>query len=141
MIGDWVRGTATLDQEWYGWQIAPGECIQVRSILHTGINYESNGVSPSFEDDTIRFDDIEPIPITKKILNKNGWRKKHDVYVVLALDEAQYLEWYEYEGRLRRYYKHKDGREEMVFSVLGLSYVHQIQHALRLCGIDKEIEL
>lgn len=116
MIGDWVRGTADLDTEWYGWQIAPGECIQVRSILHTGINYESNGVAPSFEDDTIRFDDIEPIPLSPDILERNG----------LGMIAAAIFCDVHYPKGSTRYF---------------FSYVHELQHALRLCGIDKELTL
>lgn len=132
MVGDWVRGTATLDQDWYGWQIAPGECIQVRSILHTGINYESNGCAESFEDDTIRFDDIEPIPLTPEILEKNGWdpitykiegaEKVHCRPMVVAKDYVVF-------------------EVSCGWGAYPVVFVHQLQHLLRLFEIDKEIEL
>lgn len=155
MLGDWVRGTATLDQEWYGWQIAPGECIQVRSILHTGINYESNGVSPSFEDDTIRFDDIEPIPLTQEILEKNGFSftgsgqhemmlatpfgiagDRYNIYVGLKKKTIEAFIAFANTESKAGWRKHNSA----LLEVSG-PYVHELQRCLKLLGIDKEIEL
>jgi hypothetical protein len=88
--------------------------------------------------------DIRPIPLTEEILVKNGFKKQEDVN-----------EW--------SYYKSKDGKGQYMilwsmdynyleigsyteefgeFNRLGvMRYVHQLQHALRLCGVEKEIEL
>jgi hypothetical protein len=88
--------------------------------------------------------DLVPIPLTEEILVKNGFKKQEDVN-----------EW--------SYYKSKDGKGQYMilwsmdynyleigsyteefgeFNRLGvMRYVHQLQHALRLCGIDKEIKL
>lgn len=125
MIGDWVRGTADLDTEWYGWQIAPGECIQVRSILHTGINYESNGIAPSFEDDTIRFDDIEPIPITEEILEKNGWSPVTHSFEELGcyVKRMGESDWFRFECGEYGWPVHN---------------VHELQHALLLFGSTED---
>lgn len=67
---------------------------------------------------------ISPIPITPEILEKNGW----------ALWEIEG----EYKGVISIY-----GREAPfgVFDGIEINFVHQLQHALRLCGIDKTIEL
>lgn len=81
---------------------------------------------------------IEPIPITPEILEKNGW-VKFQVFYRLKIDKEQYMEYYPHKGRLERIYDHKDGWHEVVFTVIGLHYVHLIQHALQLCGIEKEI--
>lgn len=88
------------------------------------------------------FDRIDPIPLTGEILVKNGLKKQ----------EAN--EWF--------YYKEQDGKGQYMilwsmdynyleigsytnaygeFERFGVCYVHQLQHALRLCGIEKEIEL
>lgn len=93
---------------------------------------------------TYPVDDIEPIELTEEILVKNGFKKQEDVN-----------EW--------SYYKSKDGKGQYMilwsmdynyleigsyteefgeFNRMGMMrYVHQLQHALRLCGIEKEIEL
>ena len=74
-------------------------------------------------------DDIRPIPLTPEILEKNG-------FVV----ESRY-----YHGNPLQYCVLVDG---LWIDISGenffegkLEYVHQLQHALRLCGIDKTIEL
>ena len=72
---------------------------------------------------------IEPIPLTSEILEKNG-------FVIESRD---------YHGEPLQYCKLVDG---LWIDISGenffegkLEYVHQLQHALRLCGIEKEIEL
>ena len=155
MIGDWVRGTATLDAEWYDWQFAPGECVQVRSILHTGINYESNGGTESFEDDTIRYDDIEPIPLTQEILEKNGFSftgsgqrdmmlatpfgiagDRYNIYVGLKKKTIEAFVAFVNTESKAGWRKHNS----TLLEVSG-PYVHELQHCLKLLGIDKEIVL
>lgn len=82
--------------------------------------------------------DIEPIPLTVEILEKNGFKKDEK-------DEKMY-EWnwgviydcisYDKETGIVR-----------IFYVSGLAfkkilrYVHELQHALKLCEIEKEIVL
>ena len=70
-----------------------------------------------------------PVPLTPEILEKNG-------FVV----ESRY-----YHGNTLQYCVLVDG---LWIDISGenffegkLEYVHQLQHALRLCGIDKTIEL
>lgn len=84
--------------------------------------------------------DLEPIPLTPEILEKNGfirgmfygeWQFDLDSFpfsVVQRENNSWYL-----------------GREEHGIAhnreIIDISYVHELQHALRLCGIEKEIEL
>lgn len=94
--------------------------------------------------ETVSLNDIKPIPLTEEILVKNGFKKQEDVN-----------EW--------SYYKSKDGKGQYMilwsmdynyleigsytdefgeFNRLGtMRYVHQLQHALRLCGIEKELTI
>ena len=82
---------------------------------------------------------LKPIPLTPEILEKNGFKKDEKV------EEMYYLNWgigndcvsYDKETGIVRIF-HVFGH--LVF-VLPLSYVHELQHALRLCGIKKEIML
>ena len=83
---------------------------------------------------------LDPIPITPEILEKNGF------------DECI---WVGKKSWRRRYLVHNeiliciDGRDGgfMHFGYQGynseicITYVHELQHALRLCGIEKEIVL
>ena len=90
-------------------------------------------------------DNIEPILITAEILGKNGW-STDGMYAFLRIDEHRHLEYYHHEHRLRKYYCGKDEWQnhakvtDITFSAHCYS-VHQLQHALRLAGVDKEINL
>lgn len=87
---------------------------------------------------------IKPIPITPEILEKNGF--KGDGYAILILDEQTYLDYYYYEHRLQKHWCGVDEWEnhskvnDITFKC-NCYYVHELQHALRLCGIEKEIVL
>lgn len=92
----------------------------------------------------IDFQKLQPIPITGDILEKNGFRKNEDAnewafyesrdgkgqYMILWSMDYNYLEIGSYV---------EDFGE---FNRLGvMRYVHQLQHALRLCGIEKELTI
>lgn len=65
----------------------------------------------------------EPIPLTEGILVKNGWRK----HIMLYKNE-----WY---GNIGLFEEHG----KFYYMDLKIEYVHQLQHLLRLCGIEKEL--
>lgn len=78
----------------------------------------------------------EPIPLTPEILEKNGFcYDGYDGYAILRLEDNSELLYYFHEYKLTRFYK-----SEIIFRCQCV-YVHQLQHALKLCGIDKEIVL
>ena len=75
---------------------------------------------------------FDPIPLTPEILKMNGFVKS---------DLAAVIEWYHWGDAYIGFkdgliYTSINGRE-----IWGIQYVHQLQHALRLAGIEKEIEL
>jgi hypothetical protein len=74
---------------------------------------------------------IEPIPITPEILEKNGFVENGDRWY----NADAYMELEQY----------KDGWDRTIncgeYSVYFIKHVHQLQNAMRLAGIDKEIEL
>ena len=77
---------------------------------------------------------IEPIHLTPEILEKNGleWRgncgmfKEDTDYYLELLKEDDIIWW---------------SVNWAEYTLIPIHYVHQLQHALRLCGIDKEIIL
>ena len=89
---------------------------QVTSITCDGIVETTSAIS--------NIEVVDPIPLTDEILTKNGW---------FALDE------YRYEGDVAL------AKESSGFRLkntnICVNYVHQLQHLLRLSGIEKEIEL
>jgi len=82
-------------------------------------------------------DAITPIPLTAEILEKNGFWCEHDVGYVM--EEYEYEIIYSTWNHELRILKNRE-------QILNLEFfdemcVHELQHALRLCGIDKEIKL
>lgn len=87
--------------------------------------------------------DIRPIQITPVILEKHGFENiGDDTYL---LKEKPYWFWVDF-------YNHEYGCEydtstyeyedsERRLKLYGIPYVHELQHALRLCGIEKEIKV
>ena len=82
--------------------------------------------------------DIEPIPLTPEILEKNGFKKDFELkgcywrpdcrkYCIVKEIETWYFA-----------FRHMGGGH---ICISECNYVHQLQHALRLCGVNKEIEL
>ena len=78
------------------------------------------------------------IPLTPKILEKNGFEYKEGEQGMYGVTIAPY-------------YTRKDVPFELFcdgdpFAIwfkdeVAIKYVHQLQHALRLCGIEKTIEI
>lgn len=72
-----------------------------------------------------------PIPLTAEILEKNGFEK-------CTIHEIEYIGW-----RLNEYFSIElSCIDTFVWNDdVSIHYVHTLQHVLRLCGIEKEIEL
>lgn len=91
------------------------------------------------------FENIIPIPLTPEILEKNfgrpyglGW---YDVYELKRIEgEGIYYirDAYRYPSKERFSIIKADDKE---ITFCSLKYVHELQHALKLCGIEKEIVL
>lgn len=128
MIGDWVcyRGTN----------------IVVTSIYNKG---GSNEVGWSEKESVwVNGSNVEPIPLTPEILEKNGFVTKDEQgnwkgYRIYSIFDANknctfMLKLYE-----------KDSIYEISLDMapyyITFKYVHQLQHAMKLCGINKEIVL
>lgn len=91
-----------------------------------------------------RLKDVEGIPLTEGFFRVNGF-VKNLCYWEYWIDNQSWLEFYKHENRLARYWRGVDEwqnhsiQRETSFQCLGIHYVHQIQHALRLCYYsDKE---
>ena len=69
---------------------------------------------------------IEPIPLTAEILEKNGFVQDGESW------------WYK---DFRIVLSSSKGVSLVCGRQIKFCYVHELQHALRLCGIDKEIIL
>ena len=131
-VGDWVQDNY-------------GDYIKVAGIWQ-GCNF--NYQVDVFRDGrigTIVPCNLHPIPITAEILERNGW-SNDGMYATLRIDEHRHLEYYYHEHRLCKWYCGVDEWQnhakvnDITFAAHCYS-VHQLQHALRLAGVEKEINL
>lgn len=78
-------------------------------------------------------EDLRPIPLTAEILEKNGFERS-----------KVFVEWkYENDNVYMIYKPFPYLRIEMEECIVAFpcEYIHELQHALRLCGITHEISL
>ena len=130
-VGDWVRD-------------GNGIIAKVRGIENWSNEYILNVQTVSGSICTLSVTGALPIPITAEILEKNGWKKgqRGEFYHYLQLDKNSTL------------YVHASTngwRMEITYDAAGILRtthlmpnvvsIHQLQHALRHAGIDKEINL
>ena len=81
--------------------------------------------------------EVAPIPTTPEILEKIGFWREHNVGYVM--EEGEYELIYDLFDHKLRILKNRE-------QILNLEYwdemcVHELQHAMRLCNIEKKIEL
>jgi len=138
MIGDWVRISDDDTDEYFDAQIK-------------GVDFLDNVYAPIPGEEKpcpFSIDCVEPIPLTPEILEKNGFENDFYEYESVADYVKVRNEGYslhstahEWDGALITWC---NGHVDVVTDFSGeyrgeIEYVHQLQHALRLCGIDKEI--
>ena len=94
---------------------------------------------------TEKFENIEPILLTHEIMEKNGFNLYPEETNVFYLN-AGYRHDLDtvclYIGDIERPSIYgNDSLGEKTYVVLHCKYVHELQHLLKLCGIEKEIIL
>lgn len=92
-------------------------------------------------------DDIKPVPLTREILEKNGfsWIEdedelsdyEYDGCMVLYSDEE--IRFYP-KGIVDRYCVIEIGDTDSTYIRLYINYVHELQQALRLCGLFELVD-
>ena len=125
MIGDWVK------------------CTDPRCEGHQVDLIDHGNEEVGLDGEIDNFENIIPIPLTPEILEKNfgkpyprggfhNYRMEKDETIAFVIED-------------RRVSAAPDNR--VVFCrvpgtyICDVNYVHELQHALRLCGIDKELTL
>ena len=78
---------------------------------------------------------FQPIPITKEILEKNGFETHQSGVRMFLLHDDYRLCYYLNSSNRFSIFNNIDG--SLVQKVI--VNIHELQHALKLCGIDKEI--
>ena len=118
MVGDWVMS--------FG---APHKVVGIRTDMFEP--HIRTDMSDTWYEEGIE-NLLEPIPLTPEILEKNGFYRRE----IPTRDE------------IGNYYHRKTDPSSIFVSMSfddgrdfgnEIKYVHQLQHLLKLCGIDKEI--
>ena len=141
MIGDWVHMKAHRGFE--------AQDIKVETIpdASSDTHYGHIGAFPTSEDMDFRdIEDtfLEPIQLTIEILEKNGFSKfiagqylcanKEEDWFVLVMPGLHTAPNSKHRFLASCKHIYTDAK-------IAINYVHELQHALRLCGINKEITL
>lgn len=125
-VGDWIKvilnkcdydDAETLD--------AKVLSIEGNSV---GVGYDNSGIVMS-----AFVDRLTPIRITAEILEKNGVHRTYedDTYAIFRGDGLWAVKYSDRDWEL----------STPPVCRVDIKYVHQLQHALRLAGVDKEINL
>lgn len=125
-IGDWVRYR---DREWI-------VCSLYQFTEEVGLWRKDSQLCEYVAD-------IEPIHLTPEILEKNGFRKldRFNEYVIGEWDSNPFIAVRLAEKFVEPTILVKNGGTSAhLFGPLGEN-VHQLQHALRWAGVEKEIEV
>lgn len=79
--------------------------------------------------DLYEYDEIEPIPLTPEILEKNGFELRDDFFYHMVDDNPHHYD-----------FKLKNGNDGYILEYntynLIIRYVHRLQRALRLCRLN-----
>ena len=139
MVGDWVMVN----------DIEHTHPLQVAEIfMKSGAYYATlywDGMPDNVNPETLTadVDKVLPIPLTTDILEKNGFEDiGDDIY---QLEEKPCWFWVDFYNHTygceydTSTYEYED--DEHRLKLYGIPSVHELQHALRLCGVEKEIEL
>lgn len=101
--------------------------VQITVLSWRAVGYEGGASTPEH---------CSYIPLTEEILVKNGWdfRKRH--YAVECKEDGR---------GIVELSKDEDGYYWSInwdeYAILRVHYVHELQHILRLCGLEKEITI
>lgn len=144
MIGDWVYGCTDPYDKDEEQKKYPVKVIKI-DIDGDTWTIGNNPFTEPYEDE---WWNIEPIPLTPEILEKNGFVNISNHTLkggnTFRLDIEQRGYDYCVTIKPRDYFKlqsYDDRWYTLCEMEFGCNYVHELQHALRLCGIEKEIVL
>jgi hypothetical protein len=90
-------------------------------------------------------DNIKPIPITKELLEKNGFEKEGVIELYnhyCGMDNRVSLnDDFYYINSRNTWYVHVDSEDYCTIANCELTYLHELQHILRLCNIEFEFNI
>lgn len=145
MVGDWVHLISTIhnvsfpdngviQDEGYTTIHTP---IKITTVSENCVSYYSNKLELYI---TLSSEDIKPIPLTPEILKKNDiLYRKSSFYYIINDDKDLECTHYIYQTIQEDWAIGVDTGAYDCSVFARIKYVHELQHALKICGIDKEI--
>lgn len=132
-IGDWVYDSGRTK---YPMQVVAVFGERNGNICDLDLDFEDN------EGDVYqrKADEVEPIPITAEILEISGFirhNREHDLFVWIPKDRECYDN---IRFAFSKFALIVEFRNINLW-LKDVKYIHQLQQALKLCGINKEIKL
>lgn len=109
---------------------------------HSGLLLNVSEVRPPYiiadgEDGQFHEDTLEPIPLTEEILLANGFDYERNIGYVYEDDEYEVIV-----DLWNNNYRILHNRDVMMnIQCFSNVFVHELQHALRHCDVDKEITI
>lgn len=124
-----------------------GDLVNFHNSLYiiTGIDDISCTVgllNTNNSEDFIRVDDIniEPIPLTPEILEKNGWKKRTEGWYFMMISKYMYLSVeFGYENGIRVFLKRTTDGLYVKLNIA--NNVHELQHILWALGKDANLKI
>jgi len=138
-IGDWVYVSKNFTQKYHKIrELSNDDNTVLRGIYVNKYGVENNSVfSPN---------DTEPIPITPEILEKNGFKKGNRHNYIYKDDYCEVCVSFVPKIKIDNIDLIEPASNVSISGALfdinmSMSAIHELQQALRLCGIEKEIIL
>lgn len=136
MVGDWVA-----------YDKANMYIAQIKEIRQTQDGEEfyinclrdfRDPLSKKYQLDSFNVEILRPIPITNEILEKNGFEHQHNIGYVYEDGYGWKVVYETFDNTLKIFSNY-----DMLFNITFFDRiaVHELQHVLKVCKIDKEIEL
>lgn len=127
MVGDWVMSFGT-----------PHKVVGIRTDMFEP--HIRTDMSDTWYEEGIE-NLFEPITLTPEILEKNGFEREGVIvslyegidHRVTIHDDKEYM------NSNNEWHVHIDSEDYCTIANCELTYVHELQHILRLCKIDNEI--
>ena len=143
--------------------LSVGDWVEYEGLHYpiTFVGYKEGGdgslvnlIRPDLSCFTCKISDIHPTPITAETLEKNGFIRRSDEFVIyeyttllgkmlrttqVFLTTPQSINIFLHDTTIERGLYHREKTSVSIFR--DEVYVHDLQHAIRLAGLDKEIKL
>lgn len=142
MIGDWV-GLDCAIPHFEDKEVRIEQGIMPCQVVKFD-DYQVVVKRPDKQFQVVLYDAISPIPLTAEILEKNGYHYEETCGIKQLYSEdgrVSFTSDPNYLNSQNVWSMHIDSEDMSTIGSVELTYVHEFQHMLRLCGIDKDINL